>query len=148
MQGKNVKNTTKFAPPEEGEYWVSTSPIVKKINPKEEIESKKLALKLYLEKNHFTKTYSFINSIAGQLHFFSKLEVENEMKDHCLNTCFTEDSHLTKNLTQFEKNCLTNCAIETNVLLEGFRMYNHFKLLRGQKYQDYEVDKSISINRI
>ena len=148
MHGKTVNNTTKFAPPEEGDVWVKARPIPKMINAKNQNENRILALKLFFDRNHFTKTTSFINSLEGQMQFFSKLEVENEMKSHCIDSCFTENSHLTKNLTQTEKNCLTNCAVDSNVLLEGFRMYNHYRLARGANYEDYQLEKSIPINKI
>lgn len=141
-------STTKFSAPREDEPWILVNGVVMKDDSKRKANEELLKYKGQLEQSNFFKSLTFINSKIGEMWFFNKLQQENALKTHCLNSCFTSDSHGTNNITQLEKNCLTNCSIDTANMYEGYKKFHHYKLLNGSNDFDYKLSNSITVEKI
>jgi hypothetical protein len=141
-------STTKFNAPNKDEPWMMVNGVIMKDDSKRKSEEDLLNLKGQFEKTTLFKTWNFINSKVGEMWFFNKLLQENALKTHCLNSCFTVQSHGTHNITQKEKNCLTNCAIDTANMYEGFKKFHHYKLLNGSNDFDYKLSNTVTIEKI
>lgn len=141
-------STTKLSAPREDEPWMLVNGVIMKDDSKRKADEELLKYKSQLEQNTFFKSLTFINSKIGEMWFFNKLQQENALKTHCLNSCFNVDSRGTNNVTQIEKNCLTNCAIDTANMYEGFKKFHHHKLLNGSNDFDFKLSNSITVEKI
>ena len=142
------KNDTKFEAPLENDRWVFEDTFYKKQNPEKEHRKQLENYEISIGRNHFMKKKSFLTSRFGEIAFFTKLENENSLKTHCLNSCLNMNLNGPKNTTQVEKLCLANCA------KESFAMYNGFKLFYDRKInaiindENFTIDSTLNIKQI
>lgn len=141
-------STTKLQPFNKNTKYNYEKGIFKTINFKNDYDEKLLKIKLFFEQNIFLKEYSFINSKIGEMWFYSKCELENLMKVHCFNSCYTDDSQNVNNLTQNDKLCLSNCANETSYLLDGVKKFNYLLFSNQLNDNTYSLENSIPLKRI
>jgi hypothetical protein len=135
-------STTKPLPPNENYKYVFKDVMIR--DPKEVAEEKKLLAKeKYLNRNSIFKSYNFIKSHYGELRYATLLNINNSIKNHCLDSCFNDE---TKNILQSEKLCLLNCVQESEYMFEGFLEYKEKEL--NYHLNGFELDKTVPIKKI
>jgi hypothetical protein len=140
-----MSNTTKPTAPKEDEN-VYYENLVRKIHPdvlkiRDYINNKTIL-------NHLKSpffTFNFIKSIYGEIRYSTKLGLENTIKQHCINTCFSYEG---SNIHQTEKLCMVNCVSEGAEFIEGFYSFKEEQLANSKENKNFTLSNSIPIKRL